>query len=405
MKIRVFVALVCLGAQPALADEKVFLEAWKRVNTTFYDKNMRGVDWSAVRDELLPAARAAQTPEETSAVINKALGRLGVSHTAHFVPSQRAYWELVDVFYPRGVPADEPGLGSGPVSFVGAGVATKVIDGKVFAADVYDACPAAAAGLLVGDELIAVDGKPWSDVDAFKEKEGRPVAVTIRRTKDGPTSTVTLTPQRLQPQRTFLRALKGSAKVIEKDGKQIGYVRVRSYANESYQRRLAKLLDKELKDCDALVLDLRAGWGGAQAKYMELFGSLVPNMVFRERGADWSGPVETTSWKKPMVVLIDSDSRSGKEMLAYAFKAMHRATLVGTKTRGAVLGGRGTLLSDGSLLLVAVSDVRVDGQILEGHGVEPDITVERPIPYCRGNDPQLQRGVEVAVERLRRSGT
>ena len=56
--------------------------------------------------------------------------------------------------------------------------------------------------------------------------------------------------------------------------------------------------------------------------------------------------------------------------------------------RGA-LQARGFLLSDGSLLVLAVSDVRVEGERLEGRGVVPDVEVSFPLPYAAGRDPQL----------------
>lgn len=401
--------LVALLVSPTcLADEKLFLEAWKRVQRTFYDKDMRGVDWPAVRDELLPAARAAATPEQESAVINRALARLGASHTYHFIPSQREYWELLDVFYPEGVPENlsRGRFEDGRVRYVGIGIVTRTIDGKVFALDVYDGAPAANAGIIVGDELISVNGEPWSDIDAFRGKADREVTVTIRRSKDGPTTDVLVVPKRLQPRSMFLRAMKKSAQVIEAGEKKIGYVRVRSYASESYQEQLASLLAGSLAECDALVLDLRGGWGGAQAQYMDLFGSLAPEVEFRMRSSSvWNSRSNAKTWDKPMAVLIDSDSRSGKEILAYAFKARNRATLVGTTTRGAVLGGTASILSDGSLLLVAVSDVRVEGRSLEGHGVEPDVRVERPIAYSAGDDPQLEHATELLATQLNQAKT
>ena len=60
-----------------------------------------------------------------------------------------------------------------------------------------------------------------------------------------------------------------------------------------------------------------------------------------------------------------------------------------------MLAGRAYLLSDGSLLLLAVADVLVDDRRLEGVGVMPTIPVPFPLAYAQGQDPQLDRAVEV----------
>jgi carboxyl-terminal processing protease len=54
-------------------------------------------------------------------------------------------------------------------------------------------------------------------------------------------------------------------------------------------------------------------------------------------------------------------------------------------------------LRDGSLLMIAVADVQVDGERLEGIGVEPDLAVPRDLPYSAGRDPQLEAALTEAA--------
>ncbi|NJO33583.1 MAG: hypothetical protein HC869_10955 [Rhodospirillales bacterium] len=105
-------------------------------------------------------------------------------------------------------------------------------------------------------------------------------------------------------------------------------------------------------------------------------------------GRDGEEDFATFRWRRPVVVLVDEGTRSGKEVIAYGLQRQD-ITLVGQRTAGALLGGRGFLLDDGSLLVLAVSDVRVEGQRLEGIGVMPDLLVPFPLPYAAGRDPQL----------------
>jgi C-terminal processing protease CtpA/Prc len=135
---------------------------------------------------------------------------------------------------------------------------------------------------------------------------------------------------KLEPTKTFLHGLESSARVIEPNGRRIGYVHVWCYAGSFYQRALEHLLSEGvLKDADALIWDLRDGWGGAQPEYLDLFNAAT-------------------------------------------------AFLIG-----------------GGLLLLAVEDVRVDGERLEGVGVTPTIEVQAGAASAGSDDPQLSRAVAV----------
>jgi len=73
-------------------------------------------------------------------------------------------------------------------------------------------------------------------------------------------------------------------------------------------------------------------------------------------------------------VLVDDKTSSGAESLARALQFYRRATIVGTRTAGKVMGVNAEItLADGGLLRVATLDVRgPDGRRLEGRGVYPD---------------------------------
>ena len=185
-----------------------------------------------------------------------------------------------------------------------------------------------------------------------------------------------------------------SARIIAANGVKIGYIHVWSYAGAQYQQLLERELSTgRLKEADALVWDLRDGWGGAEPEYLHLFTGRAPVMTLINR--DGRKSVANVSWRKPVAMLINGGTRSGKEILAYGFREYGIGEVIGSRTAGAVLAGRAYLLSDGSLVLVAVADVLVDGQRLEGVGVMPTISVPFPFPYVQGQDPQRDRAVEV----------
>ncbi len=210
----------------------------------------------------------------------------------------------------------------------------------------------------------------------------------VRRVKGGPTFPVEVVPRRIRPNEFFLSAMRASVQVVEREGRRWGYVRVWSYARRQYHRLLIEeLAEGRLKDVDGLVLDLRGGWGGAQPEYTELFVGGAPIMT--HVGRDGRQGFASFRWRRPVVVLVDEGTRSGKEVVTYGLKR-RGVRVVGTRTAGALLAGRGFLLSDGSLLVLAVADVRVEGERLEGRGVVPDVVVPFRLPYAAGHDPQLE---------------
>jgi hypothetical protein len=58
------------------------------------------------------------------------------------------------------------------------------------------------------------------------------------------------------------------------------------------------------------------------------------------------------------------------------------------------------LMSNGGLLLLAVDDVRVEGERLEGTCVDPTIAVPCDSRYSAGWDPQLEPRDRGAIPRL-----
>ena len=144
-----------------------------------------------------------------------------------------------------------------------------------------------------------------------------------------------------------------------------------SYASRRIQSALEDLIaEGPLEDADALVWDLRGGWGGAQPQYLDLFNPRAPTMQVKDRNGE-TGFVDV-KWRKPVAMLINEGTRSGKEVLAYGFKEYRLGELIGHRTEGAVLAATAFLIGDDGLLLLAVEDVLVDGQRLEGVGVDPD---------------------------------
>jgi len=377
----------------------LFEEVWQTVHDQFYDPGFNGVDWTAARIPYAARAARATSLEDLAVLLNEMLALLRTSHTHLYTPLDPAYHHLLDIFSagPLGkhIPALYP---DGILSYPGIGLFTVVIDGEPFVRGALEGGPAHRAGLRTGDRLIDVDGAPFHPIRSFQGTVGRPVPIMIQRTPDPQSRRVLyVVPEHIKPRDLFLRAQEQSVRLIERDSLRIGYVRLWSYAGEVYHERLQEeLAFGRLRDAAALILDLRGGWGGANPTYLNLFNTRVPRITQIER--DGQRRTFDLQWRKPVALLVDEETRSGKEVLAYGFKRYGIGPVVGSRTAGAVVGGRPFLLTGGVLLYLAVADALVEGERLEGVGVAPDVDVPFSIPYADGHDPQLDAAIRTLVQ-------
>jgi carboxyl-terminal processing protease len=377
----------------------VFDEVWQSVRDYFYDPTLSRLDWAAMRDKYRPLVAAA-ADEELSAVINRMLDELAASHTRYYTQDDPAYYQLLDIFAGPLRRELRRVFPDGQVMYPSLGIFTQRLEDKTFISGVLDGFPAAKAGLRVGDELLAADGAPYHPIRSLTAKVNQEVTLQVRRSRAETPHDVVVVPQQTKPNEAFLKAMRESARVIHTQGVAIGYIHVWSYAGSQYQRLLEhEIFSGTLKEADALVLDLRDGWGGAQAHYLDIFNAQGPTVTMVDRHGDIA--VANVKWRKPVVMLVNGGTRSGKEILAYGFKKYGLGEIIGTRTAGAVLAARAFLLSDGSLLILAVNDVFVDGQRLEGVGVTPTIEVSFPVEYAQGKDPQLERALELLSRSVR----
>jgi carboxyl-terminal processing protease len=374
-----------LAAEPPSKDFRALgHEVVRLVKERFYDPT-RSEPWAAENADYAAAIRDAETFRRET---RRRLAELRASHTEHYTPDDPGYRDLLSIFEPvlkRSAAGENLGL------------AAVEREGGWFVFRTFAGGPAEAAGLRRGDRIVAVDGEPFHPVRSLRGRAGRRIVLEVQSRRDGPVRTVSVRPWITDPKREWLDAQKAGSHILERQGRRIGYVPIWSCAGVDYQEALNEALAKPLADADALVIDLRGGWGGCNPDFVGLFDPAVPDLTRIDR--DGHRSVFRSAWRKPLVALIDGGSRSGKEMVARALQRSRRAVLVGERTAGAVLAGRPFLLADGSLLLLAVEDILVDGERLEGIGVTPDVPVPADLPYAEGRDPQLERALDVAVGR------
>ncbi len=377
----VALATCLLAAAPATDPKTLGRTVVALVAEHFLDRD-RGDAWAHSHNGY---ADAITDPHAFAVATNAALAELRTSHTRLYTRDEVAYYGLMAIF--------APALKRPAPTFESIGV--DLLDGR-YVRRVFAGGPAEAAGLRRGDEIVGADQAPLAEVTTFRGQTARQVALAVRRRAGDPLIEVRVKPRTVVASREWAEAQTKGTRRIARGGRSIGYVPIFSGAGDVPKEDLRSEFSGELRDADALVLDFRDGWGGADPDFVSLFDPRPPVLTFVER--DRKRRLYDAGWRKPLVVLINGGTRSGKEVVARAIQKQHLGTLVGTRTAGAVAAGQPFLLADGSLLFLAVADVLVDGERLEGVGVSPDVEVADKLPYADGADPQLEAALEAAVK-------
>ena len=331
------------------------------------------------------------------------LNELNVSHLGFYMPDELEYYEQMDIYkfghedkHKRLFPPD------GIIRYPGIGIVPRLINGRYFVDMIYANTPAYGIDILPGDELLTVDGQSYNPINSFRNKIGQKVTLAIRREPDGSPLECEAIVEYLNPTETFISSTSASVRIIEHYGSRIGYIRLISFTDAQVGQILNNTLSgTDFASVDALILDIRGRWGGAPLDAAEIFVGGTPNVAMvMPTGTVFQANFR---WTKPMVAIIGHETRSGLEILAYSLKKAG-IPLVGSNTRGAIIGGRAFILEDNSFFLIPVAEITVDGQRLEGIGVAPTFPVDFVLEYSQGYDPQLELAINKTIEIINING-
>jgi carboxyl-terminal processing protease len=246
--------------------------------------------------------------------------------------------------------------------------------------------PAERAGIRAGDIIMAVDGEDtlgWSVLDAvnrIRGKRGTTVVLSVVHLGELDPVDVPIIRGKIPQNSVYSRLLEDAP---------YGVARIATFT----QRTPDELRDSisELRDqgAEGIILDLRNNPGGLLSTTVEtasefLDGGLVTYEVDgRGNRRDWGVKSGGKTKNFPLVVLVNSGSASGSEVLTAALQDHQRAVVIGTTTfgKGSVNTLR-TLRNGGGLYITFAHWFSPNGRLIEGDGVVPDVTVEY--------DPTLQ---------------
>jgi carboxyl-terminal processing protease len=254
--------------------------------------------------------------------------------------------------------------------------------------------PAAEAGLRKGDVVTNVDGHSFTPIESIADKVGKKVQITYMRGSNRQTADVEV--KQGTGTQFFSDGTRSSQTIIERDGKKYAYIHLWTMSNETEKSMLANAVYGRLKDTDGFILDIRDGFGGRPEGFGDPF--------FRpEVNLSWDSPMfsqkQLFGYQRPLVVLINKGSRSAKEVFAFIMKDSKRATLVGEKTGGNVLGTSPSPVGDWGYLEIPMVDVKANGVRLEKVGVAPDIAVPQEFD-ASGKDLYVEEAIKVLSKQI-----
>ena len=223
--------------------------------------------------------------------------------------------------------------------------------------------PAAAAGLLPGDQLLRVGPIPVAGASLTHQQLDQ----LLRGPRGSGVSLTVARPGQPQPLRVPLsrgRLLHASVEpgVLLEDN-QTGYIKVSRFAADTYEEFKTQLTDLQRQKVRRLILDLRGNPGGYLDRATRLADEFIAGSrklvytVGRDEQYDSETYAQVTGdWEQqPLVVLVDENSASAAEVLAGALQDHDRALLVGRRTFGKGLVQRPIALQEGGELRLTVA--------------------------------------------------
>lgn len=378
----------------------IFLDAWRMERDYFYDKNMQGVDWVAMRQRYLPLVDRVADRDELNDVIAQMVSELSALHTFVGGGDERK-------------PADDVGLAS-----LGARLRRDEKAGGFVVEHIYqhdpdlpsEAPPLARPQSLVheGEVITSVDGQSALSVPdlrvLLRGKAGQQVLLQVKSAK-GDTREVLVTPISARQDAQMRYAEWEYTRRLEVDrasDDHIGYVHLRAMGPQDidqWARDYYPVFDRQ-----GLIIDVRHNNGGNIDSW--LLADLIRKAWFY-----WQPRVGNPMWNMQyafrghIVVLCDQHTASDGEAFTEGFKRLGLGKVIGMRTWGGEiwLSFDNTQLDNGIATAAEMGVYGPEGKwLIEGHGVDPDIVVD-DLPHATytGEDAQLQAAIKLLKQEIK----
>ncbi len=234
--------------------------------------------------------------------------------------------------------------------------------------------PAAKAGIRAGDIILEINGESTSGMSLTE------IVLSIRGARGTSVRLLILHQDETNPEEIeIVRAEIELPSVYSEMREDIGYINI-TYFSERTSEELSPVLQSITQEAaTGIILDLRSNSGGLLEAVVDVAGYFLTEGIV-VKAVDNQGNYTSLTVKPngvatdlPLVVLVDSYSASGSEVLVGALQDYARATIAGTTTYG-----KGSInilrqLKDGSGLYITTAYwLTPNERLIEGKGIEPD---------------------------------
>ena len=391
-----------LRVDPRLEWPQIYRDCWRIMRDWFYDPNLHGVDWTAMREKYAPLVDHVAHRDDLDAIMGELIGELNAGHTYVF----------------RG---ESPRVERVPVGLLGCEFAK--VDGHYQFTKIYrgrgwhdaERSPLAATGVDVqeGEFLWAIDGKPVTTAinpyQLLENTVGRQITLTVADNAGGENKRdVVVRPVASEGSLRYLDWVERNRQLVDEWSEgQIGYVHAPNTAVQGH-RELYEGFLPQARVKRAMIIDDRYNGGGfIPVEMIQLLTTPVLNYWSRRNSQLGSTPA--FGFEGPMAMLINGYSSSGGDAFPYYFRKTQRGPLIGKTTWGGLIGYSGSpnMVDGGGLAVPMFSFVNTDGEWdVEAVGVAPDIEVfDDPTRIQRGEEPILRAAVDYLLKQLAETPT
>ena len=246
-------------------------------------------------------------------------------------------------------------------SFYGIGIEFLINNDTISVQNVIAGGPAQKAGLLAGDKIVTIDGKPFVGKECTNEE-------AMHRLKGPDKSTVTVGIKRYGSKEVKNYTItRGEVKTKSISAtymlnEKTGYIRIKNFGENTYAEMLVSLAQLANDGFENLVIDLRDNTGGYLEAAVQMANEFLPKdrLIVYTQGRksarqNYNSDGRGTYQHLPLVVLINENSASASEIFAGAMQDNDRATIVGRRSFGKGLVQQQIAFPDGSMVRLTIA--------------------------------------------------